>query len=141
MVKLGLFAQEPKSGIYPCPLHNEANGKSFSIDVAKGVFNCFGSCGFGGTGFDLLMRDGKSFKEAIALYAQLAGATETATPYHIPRRAIASVPPKETPSRFADLPAVPKNVADVWHEGVEYLKTHLDARENCISERRCWPLD
>jgi hypothetical protein len=138
LMKIGLFDREIMSGNYPCPLHNETKGESFNLNVEKGLWYCFGACARGGTGIDLLMRDGASFKEALARYAEYAGMTGTAAPYHAPRRQTPLVTVKK-PSRLLDLPAIPEDVADVWQEGVKYLQDCYWERLR-IAEWRHWPV-
>lgn len=38
-----------------CPIHNEKNGESFSVNVKKQLWHCFGKCGMGGDIFTLVM--------------------------------------------------------------------------------------
>ena len=55
-----------------CPFHPEKT-PSFSVNVEKQIFHCFG-CGVGGNVFTFLMRhEGISFPEAVKLLAQRAG--------------------------------------------------------------------
>jgi hypothetical protein len=58
LVKLNLFEKVPRNGTYPCPIHQERNGKSFSLFEEKGepLFKCHGKCDFGGDGVTLIKR-------------------------------------------------------------------------------------
>ena len=59
-----------------CPLHNEQNGKSFSVERKNGtwLFNCFGKCNRGGDEITFLQTyKGVSRDDAIRLYLEMAG--------------------------------------------------------------------
>ena len=55
-----------------CPFHNEKT-PSFSVNLERGFFHCFG-CGAGGTVFDFLMKnEGLTFPEALQSLARRYG--------------------------------------------------------------------
>src|SRR6516165_12107735 len=55
-----------------CPFHNEKT-PSFSVNLERGFFHCFG-CGAGGTVFDFLMKnEGLTFPEALQSLAKRYG--------------------------------------------------------------------
>ena len=55
-----------------CPFHNEKT-PSFSVNVERGFFHCFG-CGAGGSVFDFVMRmDALTFPEAMQMLARRYG--------------------------------------------------------------------
>ena len=57
-----------------CPFHNEKT-PSFSVNLERGFFHCFG-CGTGGTVFDFLMKvAGMTFPEALQSLAKRYGIT------------------------------------------------------------------
>src|SRR3954470_17674032 len=56
----------------PCPLHG-GEGPNFSVDPAKGFYNCF-VCGEGGTAFTFLMKQlGMTYPDAIRYVAERVG--------------------------------------------------------------------
>ena len=42
--RLGLTADHPDQLVIPCPLHGDVDTASLSLDLARGLFYCFGAC-------------------------------------------------------------------------------------------------
>ena len=88
-----------------CPLHNEQKGESFSIDVRKQLWKCFGKCQCGGDVIKLVME----LDEVDALTAAevLEGRSLRDDPAHkhVPRKP-RIVPPKEDVEPLRELPQI-----------------------------------
>lgn len=90
-----------------CPLHGEQKGESFSIDVRKQLWKCFGKCQCGGDVIKLVME----LDEVDALTAAevLEGRSLRDDPNHkhVPRKP-RYTPPKEDVEPLRELPQIPK---------------------------------
>lgn len=66
----------------PCPFHNEQHGKSFSYNIEKKIWRCFGECHCGGDVIDLhrLNKRFRTREEAkLSLYAMFGIKEEIVT--------------------------------------------------------------
>ncbi len=109
LVRLGAFEQIPKPGTYPCPLHSEQQGRSFSVSCKDGVWlwNCFGACGCGGDEIDFVERyqhtsNGDAIRLFLGMTGQCADVRATIiTPARSPKLSGPARPPNMTDAENA----------------------------------------
>lgn len=108
LVKRGYQLRRSASGfLMKCPLHGEENGMSFSIDVRKQLWKCFGKCDCGGDVLKLVMElDEVCATRAAEILEGRALASGAANPNPPPRRERPAPPVEMAEPRV--LPSVPK---------------------------------
>lgn len=109
-----------------CPFHDDKN-PSMSLDVERGLYNCFG-CGEKGNIFNFIMKmEGLVFPEAVKRVAELSGGRATADEKGPPRPRphVDSGKASEVFKRFAD----PKEFSiDAWMPSHERLMASETAK-------------
>ena len=142
LVKLSLFEKVPRNGTYPCPIHQERNGKSFSLFEKKGepLFKCHGKCGFrGGDGVTLIKQLHNCDKQAaIAHYAELAGVSPDTRRIATRRLSLSPVRSPRHGTEFSHNP-IPDGIRKIYEEGIRYLQGSVEDRHE-IALLRGWPI-
>jgi DNA primase catalytic core len=117
-----------------CPFHDD-NGPSLVVTPQKGLWNCLGACGKGGTAIDWVMKtNGVSFRHAVELLRSHAAA-EPSVPVDVKSSSVRRLPAPVTLG--ADDRRLLGQVIDFYHrtlkettEAAEYLKSRgLDSGE------------
>jgi len=108
LIKRGFTLRRTARGYaMKCPLHQEQEGMSFSIDVQKQFWNCFGKCGCGGDVLKLVMELDEVDATTAAEILEGRSLRDDPNLKHVPRTP-RLVPPKVEVEHLRELPQIPK---------------------------------
>lgn len=90
-----------------CPLHQEQKGESFSVDVGKQLWKCFGKCQFGGDVIKLVAEWDEVDAMTAAEILEGRCLRDDANARHVPRQR-REAPVREVATVLRELPEIPK---------------------------------